>query len=92
MIIKWSLSDTIQVAFLIKEMLRILDKAEISNLMNTKYDNVGGIQNLILRNIQASVRLKDEVSINEFIMNQVLNQLHSSLDQLKVTYNAQKNK
>lgn len=52
--------------------------------MNIKYDNVTEIRNFIQRQIEASTRLKElELPIAEdVIMHQVLNQLHSSFDQL----------
>lgn len=47
-----------------------------------------GIRNVILRKILTYAKLKElKVPIaNELIVHQVLRQLHSSFDQLKVTY------
>lgn len=74
MIIKQSLSDIIRGIILdegsakelldaVGEIFKELDKAEIANLMNSfinsKYDNLGGIQDLVLRKFQASGRLKN---------------------------------
>lgn len=62
----------------------------MSYFMNNKYDNVGGVRDVILRNILASTRLKKfDVPIvinrdNEFVVHKILNQLPTSFDQLKV--------
>lgn len=60
----------------------------MSSFINTKYNNTGGVQNFIMTEIQASARLKE---VDEFIVHQMLNKLHT-FDQLKVTYNVQKDK
>lgn len=60
----------------------------MSFFIDTIYDNLGGIQDLTLRKIQAFTRLKElEVRIDDdFIVHQVLNELFTSFDQPKVTY------
>ena len=80
------------------EKFKESEKAETGNLMTAltsmQYDGVGSIREHIMKLIDLASKLKNlEITISdEFLVHLALNSLPSQYSQLKVTYNAQKDK
>lgn len=88
-----SSDNTKDIHKVIGQKIKESTKVEVTNLQNsfsnTRYDNMGGVRNYILKIIQIASKLT-ELNIlmsYDFVLHQVLVSLLMELEQLKVSYN-----
>ncbi|KAB2623080.1 hypothetical protein D8674_025262 [Pyrus ussuriensis x Pyrus communis] len=82
----------------IEAKFKVSEKGEMGNLMTTlttlKYDGKGTVREHILKLVEAAAKLTDlEVPIDDaFVVHMALNSLPDAYEQLKTSYNTQKEK